>query len=189
MGGDTNIVEDATHGLPAYSDPEGPVSAFNDLKSYLGLVDGWRETFPTTRAYTYHQIYTGSQSRIDRILVKRDLFEHTIKWDINTVRIKTDHRVVSMKITSEKAPTIGHGRWAWPAHITKDKLFTNFIQEKGLALEANLKAVLARDTRDDSKNAQTLWKDFKDETVAKARGVRRLSCQNWTKILRKPNSS
>jgi hypothetical protein len=50
MGGDTNMVEDPIDRLPAYSDPEGPVSAFDDLKSYLGLVDGWRETYPTTKA-------------------------------------------------------------------------------------------------------------------------------------------
>jgi hypothetical protein len=48
-------------------------------------------------------------------------------------------------------------------------VLTKFIQEKGLALEANLKLALARDTRDDSDNAQTLWKEFKDGIVAKAR--------------------
>ncbi|KAK6974395.1 hypothetical protein R3P38DRAFT_3239460, partial [Favolaschia claudopus] len=41
MGGDTNIVEDAIDRLPAHTDPDQAVEALDDLKSYLGLVDGW----------------------------------------------------------------------------------------------------------------------------------------------------
>jgi hypothetical protein len=41
------------------------------------LTDGWQETFPTTKTYTYHQMYTGSQSRLDRFYVKHDLIAHT----------------------------------------------------------------------------------------------------------------
>ncbi|KAJ6490331.1 hypothetical protein C8R47DRAFT_977706, partial [Mycena vitilis] len=55
LGGDTNIVEDALDRQPARTDPDAPVSALDDLKMYLNLIDGWRETNPTTRAFTYHQ--------------------------------------------------------------------------------------------------------------------------------------
>ncbi|KAJ7017556.1 Endonuclease/exonuclease/phosphatase, partial [Mycena alexandri] len=169
MGGDTNVVEDALDRLPAHSDPDGPVSALDELKSFLRLTDGWRETHPTTRAYTYHQVQTGSQSRIDRIYVKRDVFEQTYEWDISTVGIKTDHRLVSMKLTSEDTPTIGHGRWVWPTHLHKDKDLKKFIHEKGLALQTELAALERSGNRRNDHNVQTTWKTFKDEIIEKAR--------------------
>ncbi|KAJ6458145.1 hypothetical protein C8R47DRAFT_1246697, partial [Mycena vitilis] len=55
MGGDTNVVEDAMDRLPTKADAAASVAALDDLKTYLRLMDGWRETYPTTLAYTYHQ--------------------------------------------------------------------------------------------------------------------------------------
>ncbi|KAJ6459391.1 hypothetical protein C8R47DRAFT_922979, partial [Mycena vitilis] len=55
MGGDFNMVEDAIDRNPSRLDNNGPMEAMDELKTYLGLIDGWRETFPTTCAYTYHQ--------------------------------------------------------------------------------------------------------------------------------------
>jgi exonuclease III len=71
LGGDTNFVEDAIDRLPSHSDSKASVDTFDDLKKYLGLIDGWRETYPTTRAYTFMQALSqgGSQSRIDRIYI------------------------------------------------------------------------------------------------------------------------
>jgi exonuclease III len=171
MGGDFNMVEDGIDRLPARPDNPAPVNAFDDLKTYLGLVDGWRETYPTTRAYTYHQTEAqgGAQSRIDRILVKRDSFEHTFEWDIQTVGIKTDHRMVSMRLTSEKAPTIGHGRWVWPAHLNQDKVLKQFIHEKGMEMQAELNQLDDQEERDEDYNAQTIWMEFKENIREKAR--------------------
>jgi hypothetical protein len=75
------------------------------------------------RAYTYLQPLAlgGSQSRIDRLYVKRDVLEETFEWDIQAVGISTDHRMVTMRITTADAPTVGHGRWVWPVHIIRDK--------------------------------------------------------------------
>ncbi|KAK7000162.1 Endonuclease/exonuclease/phosphatase, partial [Favolaschia claudopus] len=174
FGGDTNIVEDAIDRLPAHTDNKAAVDAFDELKTYLRLVDGWRETYPTTRAYTFLQpgALGGSQSRIDRMYVKRDLFEDTFEWDIQTVGINTDHRMVTVRLTTEDAPTLGHGRWVWPAHIIRDKVLTDFIQEQGLQLQEKLEQV-ARDEqtgqRNPNYNAQTLWAKFKTDIGNKAR--------------------
>jgi exonuclease III len=103
MGGDTNIVEDALDRLPSHPDNNNAVNALDELKTYLGLVDGWRETYPTTCAYTYHQAEAqgGAQSRIDRFYVKRDLFEHTFEWGMQSVGIETDHRMITARLTSK----------------------------------------------------------------------------------------
>jgi exonuclease III len=169
FGGDLNVVEDAIDRLPSRPDPDAPVSALDELKTYLRMVDGWRETYPTTRAYTYHQIATGSQSRIDRIMARRGIFEYTFEWDIKTVGIRTDHRMVTTKISTGKAPTLGHGRWVWPAHLTKDKTLTGFIHERGLKLQDDLERVSNWEERLPNQNKQTLWADFKTDIITKAR--------------------
>jgi exonuclease III len=154
FGGDLNIVEDPIDRLPTRPDPDAPVSALDELKTYLRMVDGWRETYPTSRAYTYHQVATGSQSRIDRIMVRRGIFDHTFEWDIKTVGIRTDHKMVTTKISTEKAPTLGHGRWVWPAHLTKDKTLTGFIHERSMKLQDDLERVSGWEERLPTQNKQ-----------------------------------
>jgi hypothetical protein len=169
MGGDTNIVEDALDRLPSRPDAPASVTALDDLKIYLHLIDGWRETFPTKLEYTYHQIQTGSQSRLDRFYVRRDIFDQTFEWDIKTPGIKTDHKMITVKLTTEKAPTIGHGRWVWPAHLTKDKILTKYIHERGITLQQDLEVVSSWRERDANYNKQTLWAKFKLDITDKAR--------------------
>ncbi|KAJ7194823.1 Endonuclease/exonuclease/phosphatase, partial [Mycena pura] len=174
IGGDTNFVEDAMDRLPSHPDSKAAVEAFEDLKSFLGLEDGWRKTHPTTRAYTYLQspAQGGAQSRIDRLYIKRNLFEDSFEWDIQAVGIETDHRMVTMRLTSEDAPTIGHGRWVWPAHVIRDKKLAKLIHEEGLRLLEEMTSVLeaeANGQRNPNHNVQTLWVKFKTKIIEAAR--------------------
>ncbi|KAJ7077635.1 Endonuclease/exonuclease/phosphatase [Mycena belliarum] len=171
MGGDFNMAEDPLDRFPPRAEHENIIKAYDDLKEYLGLVDGWRDTFPTTSAYTYHQSMAqgGAQSRIDRILVKRSILEHTFEWEIQTVGIPTDHRMVSMRLTTEDAPTIGHGRWVWPAHLMRDPVLTKYIHERGLSLQNELEKIVTLNTRDGEHNSQKLWMKFKKDIGDKAR--------------------
>ncbi|KAJ7235977.1 DNase I-like protein [Mycena rebaudengoi] len=169
MGGDMNVVEDPIDRLPAHPDANAAVTALDELKSYLRVIDGWREMYPTTRAYTYHQLATGSQSRLDRFYIKRDRFEHTMEWEIRTTGIRTDHKSVSLKITTEGAPTMGHGRWVWPAHLTRDKVLTKYIHDKGMSLTQDIVVVSKWQERDPEYNVQTLWAKFKLDITKKAR--------------------
>ncbi|KAK7037153.1 Endonuclease/exonuclease/phosphatase [Favolaschia claudopus] len=159
MAGDFNMVEDAIDRFPTRADNNPPVNAFDDLKSFLGLIDGWRETFPTTRAYTYHQTQAqgGSESRIDRMYVKEGLFEQTFEWQIQTVGIRTNHRMVSVRMTTEESPTVGHGRWVWPAHLSADKRKMDELEARN------------PEERDDSDNFQTRWVEFKNGMCEKGR--------------------
>ncbi|KAJ7026422.1 hypothetical protein C8F04DRAFT_966373, partial [Mycena alexandri] len=161
MGGDTNVVEDALDRLPAHPDANSAVTALDELKMYLRLVDGWRDTYPTTRAYSYLQLHTGSQSRIDRWYIKRPLLEHALEWEITTVGIKTNHKMVSVKLTTEHAPTVGHGRWVWPLWLVEDKTLAKQIHERGMVLQAEMGLVSNWRTRNPDYNEQTLWAKFK----------------------------
>ncbi|KAK7016575.1 Endonuclease/exonuclease/phosphatase, partial [Favolaschia claudopus] len=144
MGGDTNVVEDSIDRLPSHPDADIAVTALDELKSYLGLMDGWRATYPTTLAYTYLQKSTGSQSRIDRIHVKRGIFDQTYEWKIQASGIQSDHKMVSVRITSANAPSTGPGRWVWPKHIMGDKNLKDHIQEEGMKLQAQLLSMSRR---------------------------------------------
>lgn len=74
MAGDFNMVDDAIDRLPTHNDFLEIVNAFDELKSELGLRDGWRATYPDSKAFTYQQTNGGtSQSRIDRIYVKNQI--------------------------------------------------------------------------------------------------------------------
>ena len=68
LAGDFNIVEDLIDCLPMHGDRADAVDALDKFKSSLRLRDGWRNTYPSTRAFTNLQSNgTRSQSHIDRI--------------------------------------------------------------------------------------------------------------------------
>jgi hypothetical protein len=184
MGGDTNIVEDPIDRMPARPDPDIAVTAFDKLKSYLGFTDGWRSTYPTTKAFTYLQKATGSQSRIDRILVKHGLMDQAYEWEIQTVGVKTDHKMVSVRLTTANAPTTGPGRWVLPKHVMKDKYLSEFVQTRGLELQSRLREVVRLPVRDPQYNPQTLWACFKREFIIQARRRAKIAVPRANKEIR-----
>ncbi|KAK7016021.1 DNase I-like protein [Favolaschia claudopus] len=169
MGGDTNIVESPLDRLPARADPSAPVDALDELKIRFNLIDGYRETNPTTRAYTYLQKHTGSQSRIDRFYIRRDLFDNSFEWGIRTTGIETDHRMISLRLTCRNATEMGRGRWTWPKHLNEDPILTRYIDEKGKIYEENLEKAKVWEARAPDFNPQNLWANFKSDIVKKAR--------------------
>ncbi|KAJ7150052.1 hypothetical protein C8R43DRAFT_887503, partial [Mycena crocata] len=169
MGGDLNVVEDDIDRMPAHGDADAAVAALDELKSYLNLTDGFRQTFPTTKAYTYHQKATGSQSRIDRWHTTHGLFPQSFEWRIQTVGVLTDHKMISVRVTTANAPTTGPGRPVLKKHLLKDKQLSDFIQERGIALQKEMNATKALPQRDPDWNPQTLWADFKRELTLRAR--------------------
>ncbi|KAJ3774185.1 Endonuclease/exonuclease/phosphatase, partial [Lentinula raphanica] len=177
MLGDCNVVEEALDRLPMpQGDTASPaVDALDELKSDLQLVDGWRATYPQSRAFTYSQKRNGEvvhQSRLDRIYVKNQAFDHTFEWDIKTTGIKTDHRLVSVQFTCEEAPTVGRGRWSWPAHLTYDKELTKFMHDKGLTLQTEMEEAQRARILSNSQHGntpQSLWAGYKDQITAFAR--------------------
>ncbi|CAK5278422.1 unnamed protein product [Mycena citricolor] len=171
MVGDTNVVEAAIDRLPAHEDDKNAVDALDELKSKFTLVDGWRATYPDTRNYTFRQPHAlgGALSRIDRIYVKTASFENTFDWGIQRIGIETDHDLVWAKITTADAPTVGKGRWVWPAHIMKDRNLAEFILQSGLELSAALEELKNNNNRTVENNAQTLWTNFKTKIGVRAR--------------------
>ncbi|KAJ7601953.1 Endonuclease/exonuclease/phosphatase, partial [Mycena polygramma] len=170
MAGDFNIVQDGVDRLPTHEDSPAAVDALDELAGSLQLYDGWRETYPSTKAFTFCQsIANGSHSRIDRIYISEKLYMTAREWKIEAVGIPTDHKMVSVQIAHEDAPSIGKKRWSIPVHLLSDKILAKSIRESG---EKALKTISdLNGMRTHDVNPQTIWANFKSEIteVAKAR--------------------
>ncbi len=129
--GDFNMVEDATDRAPARADPETAVQALRTLLIKLKLVDGWRARNGVTRMFSYLQLATGSQSRIDRVYVTEEILRMTHSWDILPPGIPTDHCMVSVAIADYNEPDKGPGRWRLPSFLLSDKCFLDEAQRLG----------------------------------------------------------
>ena len=75
--GDFNLVEEMIDRLPAHADAHRAVDKLRDFKELLGLIDGWRRTNPTVKAYSFTQEATQSQSQIDQIYVTQPMYKNS----------------------------------------------------------------------------------------------------------------
>ncbi|KAI0720820.1 Endonuclease/exonuclease/phosphatase, partial [Cerioporus squamosus] len=118
--GDFNIVEDSSDRAPARPDNEGAVLALQAFLVKLSLVDGWRARNGASRMFSFLQLSSGSQSRIDRIYVSRSILRMSHLWAICSSGVPTDHCLVSVAVADSNAPTKGPGRWRLPDSLLKD---------------------------------------------------------------------
>lgn len=119
--GDFNVVENPEVNClinRGGADPVAARDALSEFTTELNLADGWRRRNP--RKWNY--MYIGqTQSRLDRICVREEIYPWCMDWTIEHPAVKTDHRLVSVRITSENMPYLGKGRWAMPVGLLKDK--------------------------------------------------------------------
>ncbi|KAL1938742.1 hypothetical protein VTO73DRAFT_11345 [Trametes versicolor] len=164
--GDLNVVEDRADRLPPREDPEAPREALQALCGKLTLLDGWRITQPLEKGFTYMQESTASQSRLDRIYVRRAMAKDCSEWGIVEPGIPTDHLLVTVAIENYKAPFIGKGRWVMQPHLLEDE----DLKKTMLALGAQLcRRIEGMVTRTPENNPQKAYTDFKTELVHAAR--------------------
>ncbi|KAJ3821915.1 hypothetical protein F5880DRAFT_1661506 [Lentinula raphanica] len=178
MAGDFNMVEEEIDRLPMGSD-RAQAQSFEDLKVQLQLADGWRQTYPTRKAYTYMQNRPGglrSHARLDRIYIKPPMETNTFEWRIQSPGLSTDHSLVSVRLTCDSAPTIGKGRWCWPRHIIK-----------GIALQEKLDDL--ENQPNNRFSAQTLWASFQDSIAEEARKRAKIIIPKLEKQIRETEAS
>ncbi|KAJ3927643.1 MAG: hypothetical protein NXY57DRAFT_1105185 [Lentinula lateritia] len=182
MLGDFNMVEESIDRLPAHLNNWAAINALDDLKTLLQMMDGWRNTFPDTLNYTYKQVsHRGSppsHSRINRIYMKPTLYEHALEWKIESAGIPTDHKMISVKVSCDKAPMIGKGRWCWPAYIIHDKITKDYIHQRGLKLQNDMDFLQTLNTRSSTDNPQRMWASFKKDIGKMARMRAKITMTN-----------
>ncbi|KAF5318883.1 hypothetical protein D9758_019008 [Tetrapyrgos nigripes] len=175
MAGDMNVVEAGViDRFPGRDDPESAVDALDDFKISTQLRDGWRDTYPDTKAYTFHQTATGSQSRIDRIYATDLILAASREWNIESTGVPgADHWMVSVLASHTEAPTISRGRWTILRHIIKDKTFMQYALKKGLETDLEMDKVHTQGRTND-RNAQIIWHRYKIDILQVARERQRV---------------
>ena len=158
MLGDFNLVEESLDRMPAHPDRLSVVEKLQNLIATLSMTDGWRADNPRTKAFTYLQTATGSQSRIDRIYVSRTIRQSAEDWAINGSGLATDHRMVSCSLANYRAPRRGKGRWALPLLLLRDNAFTKTMRELLIELQSNL---CDAPDRSELHNPQRMYQTFK----------------------------
>lgn len=167
--GDFNNVEDALDRLPAREDATNKIDALKQFLQTMHMVDGWRITEPHTIAFTFPQQGSQSKARLDRIYTTNNILQSSSDWRIETTAIKTDHHMISAKISSQEAPHIGKGRWTMPLNLLDDRTYVTKIMEIGQLIETEARKIETQQTRTEEKNPQTLLRDFKQKATKLAR--------------------
>ncbi len=166
MLGDFNMVENPMDRLPARRDADRQVEELRSLLTTLDMVDGLRTWDPNWRTFTYMQSATGSQSRLDRIYLKRELSKCAENWEIHQPGLRTDHMTATVSIANYSAPYVGEGRWTIPEVLRKDKIFLDNLKNLGLAAQKELADMGERTV---NLNAQIIYAGFKADLKKMAR--------------------
>ncbi|KAI5825687.1 DNase I-like protein, partial [Schizophyllum commune Tattone D] len=174
MAGDFNMVEEELDVAPVPpSAGESSSEEFDKLKIALNLkpIDGWRATYPDRRDYTHYGTTTNGPraSRIDRIYACDETFATAREWKIEDPLIKSDHRLISVLITSEDAPKVGRGRWRMPSFILRDKNLKQYTKERGRFALEELRKLISAGKRTEIDNPQQILAGFKRDVAAYAR--------------------
>ncbi|KZP06552.1 DNase I-like protein, partial [Athelia psychrophila] len=177
--GDFNIVEDSIDRLPNRIDNPETVTSLREMRTDMNLLDGWRTTNPTEKNYTHYAKGHGSHSRLDRIYTTTALNKTATDWTIEQPAIKTDHKMVTVRLTNPEMPYIGRGRWTMQIHIIKNKRFMEGLIEKGIEQQ---KAETNATGRTETNNSQTRYKSFKDDVI---RLARKIAKEDTPKILKR----
>ncbi|KAI0659859.1 Endonuclease/exonuclease/phosphatase, partial [Cubamyces menziesii] len=164
--GDYNIVEDPIDRLPTRQDDERARLALGTLVRELRVFDEWREQNPNVKAFTYLHLNNGSQSRLDRIYVKRSKDREMGEWKIKESGLATDHRMVSACLYDRQAPFVGKGRWVMPKHLLSDVKMKEEMKRLAANMIRDMEAIVERTTEC---NAQTIYQTFKKDLGKAAR--------------------
>ncbi|KAJ7072445.1 Endonuclease/exonuclease/phosphatase, partial [Mycena amicta] len=166
LGGDINLVLNQMDRLPQKEDDTGAVAALTRFLHIVNLIDGWREANPHAKEYTFTSTATPpTHARLDRLYVPKNHFKRYRGWSIdNAGGHLSDHRMVSVTLTTPGSPYIGKGRYTIPLQILHDREFRDYAIHKGAKLEAALE-----EERMEERNPQTLFHNYKRDVLDCAR--------------------
>ncbi|EJD35016.1 DNase I-like protein [Auricularia subglabra TFB-10046 SS5] len=182
MLGDFNFVEDAIDRFPAkITDMDSPDS-FDNLKRYLGLYNGWRDTNPERVDWSWRNRSRSALSRIDRIYCTRALLLASRDWSIDISGMnQDDHSRVSINLADLAMPEVGPGRWSLKAATLQDEGLLSDFDEMGQEALRKVEQ-MTEGARTNESNLQIVWRDFKRALAARAkRRQREMDCTKISK--------
>lgn len=136
--------QDSIDRLPNRSDSASTTIALLNFRTKYNLIDGWQSTNLTEKVYTHIAKGHNTQARLDRIYTTNNIHKMVNDWKIEVPAVKTDHKLVSVRITNPKSPEMGKGRWSMPLLLLKNKKFLLSAQELRIELQNVLRNLIAR---------------------------------------------
>lgn len=177
--GDFNCVEANIDRLPLSQNAPTAARALEELKSEMGLMDGWRQENPNKLDYSWSD-GAGRRSRLDRIYVTEEVLACSRDWLIKKAAFTTDHSLVSVNFSNPGAPYIGKGCWTMPLFLLKDRKVTDKIKELGIKLMCDIDGHRSRRTVD---NPQISYRNFKKDVQAYVRQYARTVTPKLEKLI------
>jgi hypothetical protein len=178
MLGDFNFVEDSLDRLPEHRDDDEIVTAFNEIKSWLNLVDAWRYQYDTERQYSYTHCHYESNARLDRIYCKEKSAKLMNKWCYEPIGELSDHKLVTCTLEFETEIYRGKGIWRLPLELLEEKTFIEKCEQ-----------MLRRADHDmdinNGKSAQAIWLETKSKIKELAKNISRKIKKSKTKNVEK----
>ena len=167
--GDFNVVETAIDRSPPHPDAEAAVNALWNLKTTLGVSDGWRASNPPPDVdFTFKQRDTPSLSRIDRIYADDRNIERVVHSAWKSIPYNwTDHQLVIAKLAHSTGPAQGHGRWSLPTWLLDNKTFISNVEQHDRTILAQLHSTDY--TRCSTDNPQTKLQGLIEHTTKVAK--------------------
>lgn len=179
--GDFNLTENPLDREPTSLSMSGANSELFRLKADLVVVDAWRLDFPNKKEYTWERLPDcKSKSRIDRIYLSHELHPFAFEWDMSYTEVRTDHRMVSVRLSKASAPAMGKGRWCIPPSLLKDKSIIHHINTTGIELNREITALAqAQNNENEDENVekkpetyiQTLFQKWKEKILEYTRKI------------------
>ncbi|KAL1687967.1 Endonuclease/exonuclease/phosphatase, partial [Schizophyllum commune] len=169
--GDMNLVSSSADRLPPACDAEDPVGKMNSFFETLNVEDGWRNFFPSAKAYTHTSASTKHKSRLDRIYIGKEQIAACRNWEIKIPdAVTTDHWLVSVELTDPQMPYVGRGRYALPRYVLEVDTVMKGVINDGIKLQDTIKMFTEggrRRTRED--NPQVHYAQWKARVVSQVR--------------------
>ena len=128
--GDFNRVEESIDRCPIRLEDPRVLQALHGMKAVRRLTDGWRETNPDERKYTYNASNRlSSSSRIDRIYMTPKAARKSFDWRITPATHISDHDMVSVRYHPRAQVETGKGQWYMNVHHFNKPAFRQAVTD------------------------------------------------------------
>ena len=125
IGGDFNCYDNV---LDKFGGNISIHKEYESLKNDFALVDVWRNLHPGSREFTWFNSSFSIQSRLDKVLVSRELLSPGVECNISPCPI-SDHNFVSLAFNIPTGIKCGPGVWNFNNSLMKDKDFCATIEK------------------------------------------------------------
>ena len=131
VGGDWNVIQNPivdARNLRSFTNRRRSRNIIIENMQTLGLVDVWREIFPSKRGYTWRRFNSVQQSRLDYFLISE-----TLLCDVNDSKIvagyRSDHSIISLGLKNDSTRQRDKPFWKFNNSLLKDTDYVNLIKE------------------------------------------------------------